>query len=343
MARPRQRMSISKLAEEAGVSHMTVSRVLNNRAGVSEEVRAKIKALQLEYKYKTNYHASRKAKVALVTSTSDLTYYHRKLFHGVARYAADADIEVTFLFKSPDEPDLMEQIRDSQCSGLIISLAWLYSSAYNDFNDSGLPAMLIDARCDLPNVGYVDNASYEGSRRAAEYLLENGHRAIGYLLHGMNSLGNHPHRLAGYRDALNAAGIDIPSRWIQPVNELKKETGLPYWENVPFAVRRLLEQAPELTAVMTVDDSLALRCAGDFAREGVRIPDDLSLVGFDDAEYSKYWYPGITTVTHNLEDAGFIAAEALDFAMSNPGDWRLPKKVLPTELVIRDSVKTLKT
>lgn len=338
MARPRQDINICKLAEEAGVSHMTVSRVLNNRAGVSEEVRGRIKDLQKKYKFKTNYQIRRKPKVAVVILEEGLTDYYRRLLNGIMRYTQTKNMEVTVVTSDRNGSGLLQKVRDLQCSAVLVPLGGLYEKAYPILTESNLPVVLLDAKTSLPGLGYIDNDSYIGSSEATRYLLDLGHRNIGYLVHGLNEKGNHPQRLAGYRDTMAAAEIDVRPEWIQPVNELEKELGLPYWQSVQPSIMRLFERAPELTALMVVDDDLAMRAMNAILSSGRRIPQDISVIGFDNHSDSQFWYPSLTTVNHRLEDAGCMAAQAVEYAIEHPGNWNLPHLMLPTSLIIRKSV-----
>jgi len=338
MGRPIKDISIKSLAEEAGVSHMTISRVLNNRAGVSEAVRLRVKALQEKYKFKTNYQSETRVKIAVVLVSDGLTDYYSQLLNGVLSYSKEHDIETAMVIGSQDSTRLLKQIRDMQCSAVIFPQGKNYEKLCGFLANSQMPAILLDIKPAIPQVGYIDNDSYSGSCDATQYLLDLGHRNIGYIIHGEDSSNsNHNQRIQGYRDTLNAAGIKIEPFWVQCVNELENELKIPYWDSVPFAVERLLARAPELTAIMTVDDSLALRVMGTLQRLGRRIPEEISVVGFDDHQDSSHWYPSLTTVRHQLSKAGYMAAEALEYAIKHPGDWNLPRTVLPTSLIIRES------
>jgi len=338
MARPRKNINICKLAEEAGVSHMTVSRVLNNRAGVSEAVRSKIQKLQEKYNYKTNYQTPVRSKIAMVIVEHQLSDYYNRILSGVMRCIQGKNVEVAMVWGQSGPEELLQQIRDMQCSAVIFPEGRKYDNLCSSLLKSNLPVILLDIQATLPKIGYIDNDSYVGSCEAAQYLLDQGHRNIGYMIHGSRLGGNHPQRVAGYKDTLKAAGIKVENNWIQAVNELEIELGIPYWDSVPYAIDRLFEKLPGMTALMLVDDNLALRAIGALQRKGYKIPEDISVVGFDNHTNSGDWFPSLTTVHHQLDEAGFKAAEALTHAINNPGNWDLPRIVLPTNLIVRDSV-----
>lgn len=338
MARPRKSINICKLAEEAGVSHMTVSRVLNNRAGVSEAVRTKIQKLQEKYNYKTNYQTPVRAKIALVIVNNQLSDYYSRILNGVMRYIHGQNVEVAMVMEQSGPAELLQQIRDMQCAAVIFPEGRKNENLCSSLLKSNLPVILIDIQSPHPKIGYINNDSYIGSCDAAQYLLDQGHRNIGYMTHGWKIEGNHMQRVSGYKDTLKAAGIEVHHNWTQAVNELENELNIAYWDSVPYAVDRLLEKFPEMTALMLIDDTLALRVIGAIQRKGYKIPEDISVVGFDNHTNSGDWFPRLTTVQHQLEEAGYKAAEALTHAINHPGNWNLPRVTLPTKLIVRDSV-----
>ena len=144
-------------------------------------------------------------------------------------------------------------------------------------------------------------------RDAVRYLRSLGHRRIGYL--NPRKSFNHHQRFRGYWDAMHEAGLEIPDHWIQDRDPDELKTDIHHGAGM---LSRLLDAAPELTAVMAANDNFALGALHAAQERGIRIPDDLSIVGFDDYSFSAFLNPPLTTVLHPAEEAGRLAALAID-------------------------------
>lgn len=327
MARKREKLSIVTIAAELGISPATVSRVVNNRTGVSEEKRRLVLKKLHEYDFRTNYPAQRKPRVAIVNSAPVFSHYHAEVLNGIFRYMQEHELTpCMIIYDGSGDETLLELLRDQQCSGVILMIPAEFSNELPELAASGLPVMQVDEATDMPNVGYIDNDSYSGSRIATEYLLSLGHREILYYTTGLRTL-NHNQRRKAYEDALKGAGLTPHVLEAQADYE---------------SLKRSLKQHPEATAVMTTNDDVAQIAVKAAADLGLRVPDDLSVVGFDDYPMSRYLCPALTTVSHLNREAGRRAAESIDRYLQSNGKVPLLREVLPTGLVIRDSAGTAK-
>ena len=335
MARRKQEINIFRIAEEAGVSIATVSRVMNHRTGVSETTRARINTLLREYEFKPDYPAVRSPKIVFLTPFDDLVNYLRLAMKGVCRYARTHDMEVGLLARNTNpRATLLQQIRDQQCSGVIVMMTEFFDDEHLELGNSGLPVVFLDSSINVANAGFIDNDSYSGSCAATRHLLELGHRKIGYVRYRHPGL-NHIQRFNGYKHTMAEAGITPDPSWIgiPPSKEravISSISGL-------NAMRSLLERAPEITAVMAVDDEMALGAMTAIHQSGRKIPDDISVIGFDNYPETEAWYPPLTTIHHPIEEAGYMAATAIGDALKSHGAWTPPREVLPTRLIVRDS------
>ena len=335
MARNVQDISIYRIAREAGVSVPTVSRVINRKAGIAEETRNKVNALLKQYNFRPDYPAMRTVKVAVVYPWTELTDYFRKAVKGIYDYAQQHELMVNIICAQASRKEsLLKAIRDQQCSGVIAMLAEHYDGELMPLAETDLPTVVVDAIGINKKFGYIDNDSYSGSAAAARHLIELGHRQIGYLTYVEPAL-NQLQRFKGAFNTFHAAKIDIPSDAI--IRIASPSTRLVRGECGYLAMQALLRQAPGITAVMAVDDNMALGAMAAIHEAGLRIPEDISIVGFDNYGETAYWYPALTTVEHPLEKAGMLAAEAVHHGISCPGQWQPPQEILPTELVIRRS------
>lgn len=325
MARKREKISISTIALETGVSAAMVSRVINHRTGVSEGNRRKILRKLREYDFRTHYPVQHRNHIGVVYAVTRFSHYHSEVLSSVLSAMPEYDLEpCLLLYCPPSEHSLLEHLREQQCSGAVLIVPSTFCSELPELSASGLPVMLIDEATDIPGIGYVDNDSYSGSYAAARHLVELGHRRFLYFMFGMTAL-NHIQRLDGCRDALKESGIELQ------VIELQTDP------DELDGLREQLANHPEATAVMASNDDLSLKIMKAAALNGLRVPEDLSVAGFDDYPMSRYLTPALTTVRHPAREAGNLAVRALAEYLQSNGKTALPRLVLPTELTVRES------
>lgn len=331
MARKAQELNIFRIAEEAGVSVATVSRVANRRNGVGEATRKRIYDLMTKYNFTPNYTPSCPLRIAVIYPWTDLTDYFRKAMKGIYDYAEKNDLIINIISaQSHRKESLLEIIRNQQCSGVVALFTENYRKAFESLIETDLPTIIIDSVSDDKKIGFIDNDSYSGSCAAAKHLIDLGHRNVGYLTYGNPSL-NQLQRFKGAENTFKAHNIMINQVLTNiPESLVRGEIGY-------SVMQTLLRQSPNITAVMTVDDSMALGAMAAIHDAGLRIPEDISVIGFDNYAETAFWYPGLTTVDHPIEKAGYMAIEAIHAGLKNPTDWVPLREILPTSLVIRKS------
>lgn len=334
MARKSGPVSIYSIAKELGISPSAVSRAVNNRAGVSEETRRNVMTLLRKYNFRTNYPQQRKPKIAIVSQRTLISQYVATVTSGIHDYVSENALSICSIVydHEHDTEPLLSAIRDQQCSGVIVLNADDFKNDLSELNSSGLPVMLVDLPSQYPNIGFIDNDSYHGFHTATQHLLQLGHRRIGYL--NPRKSFNHHQRFRGYCDAMHEAGLEIPDHWIQDRDPDELKTDIHHGAGM---LSRLLDAAPELTAVMAANDNFALGALHAAQERGIRIPDDLSIVGFDDYSFSAFLNPPLTTVLHPAEEAGRLAALSIDRFLKTGGREPLLREMLPTELIVRGS------
>ncbi len=332
MGRKRGVLSITSIAEELGLSPATVSRVINNRAGVSEEKRRLVRSKLREYDFKVNYPSQRKPRIAIVSASPKFSHYHTEVLAGIFTYLQDHDLTpCTIIYHPRSKETLLQLLRDQQCSGVILIIPANFREELPELSASGLPVMLVDESTDFPNIGFIDNDSYSGSRAAVCHLLSLGHRHIAYFSTVHPTL-NHLQRFRAYEETLKESGCIRPP-------EFRSSADL---ETMLRELKEYLRSHPELTAMMTTDDAqaqLVLKAANEL---GLRVPEDFSVIGFDNYPMSAYLIPSLTTVFHPSREAGMRAAESIDCYLASNGKAELKREVLPTALVIRSSTGPVK-
>ena len=336
MARKAGTVSIFTIAAELGVSAATVSRVLNNRTGIGEDTRHAVLELARKHNFRLNYPQQHQPIIAIVISGENgISNYQSQVLTGIYKYFAGHPYRVNTVVANPNQPapSILETVREQQCSGVIIVQPSHFATHLAGLASSGLPIMEIDDRSELPGIGFIDNDSYSGAVELTEHLISFGHRRIAFLMRWSKDL-NHIQRFNGYHDALLNAGIKPLKKWVVTYDEA--DTG-----GYPHIARTMLDtlrsQAPDVTAIVGVNDELALAVMHEASKQGVRIPEQLSIAGFDDHPLCQLVTPELTSVAHPSTEAGFLAAKAVADFISSFGETPLPCDILPTRLVVRDS------
>jgi DNA-binding LacI/PurR family transcriptional regulator len=328
----KNKVNISKIAKESGLSIASVSRVVNGKNGVSEATRKKIDVLLKKYNYVSDSHLSREKKIALLCGSNEFGSYVGSIFDGIHAYSVEHALNTTLIFKNNNlKMTALEQVRDHQCSGVIVVIPSVFREELDALAKSELPVVLIDEAVYREGLGFIDHDAYSGSREAANYLLELGHRNIGYIEDNIQ-VGNHLQRMKAYENTLKEAGVEIKPAWHVAVVPDK-----PLREGAYIKMKELLRTAPELTAVMTTNDDLATGALKAIFDSGKRVPEDISVIGFDNYWHTEYLRPALTTVNHPVREIGYMAAQEIDLYLKNPQDRSLPHEILPTTLVIRES------
>jgi LacI family transcriptional regulator len=343
-----KRVTIRDVAAAAGVSHQTVSRVLNDRPDVAEETRGRIWQIIEELNYQPSAIArslirQHSLTLGIVTAGLDLVGPSRTL-NGITKQAEELGYTLLLKelpgFQLNDIQPLLNSLLERRVDGILWGVpevgnnrAWLEEQLHN------LPVPMIcltmQARSDVSVVA-IDN--YAGGRMATEHLLQQGYRHIGHVS-GPLSWWEARQRKAGWRDALLAAGI--------PASELHAEEG--DWSSASGgqAIAQLLAGYPEMDAVFAGNDEMALSILQVACREGIEVPEDLAVVGFDGLLETAHYWPPLTTVYQDLRLLGSMAVRelvrAIDTAHHNQGTFDPQLIVLRPELMVRESSSACRT
>lgn len=336
MARPTQKQSIYKIAQEAGVSISSVSCVLNNRPGVGDETRKRIAAVIDQYGYTRNYQRSDGRTIGLVLPGRWNDWYISAIVNGVMAYVAEAGVNIaTIIYHSGGPKSLPVLLREHCCDAAVIVVPTRIISEIESIAQANLPIILIDARTEdvvlsdelKSVVGYVDNDSYQGSYDLTKYLLGLGHRSIAFVNRELPFRDQNSNaRIDGWQDAMLESGVS-PQELQRHLYQVKDS--LAWVRTLPFKEK-------QFTALMANDDAMAMICLCVCYELGIKVPDDLSVTGFSNMSGSEFFAPPLTTVDQNIFKVGYEAARHVGaLAM---GQCEVPPRlILPTELVIRKS------
>ncbi len=335
MRKKKRTVTIQDVAKKAKVSVSTVSRVLNGKADVASETQSRILAVIDDLGYITNLAArsmrSRKKNlVGLIMP--DIAYpFAVEVMKGVNRAIAESEFDL-LVYTTGDvrksgrafhEQKYVSLLTNSISDGVI-----LVAPVAGEFNIDA-PIVSIDPVASNPNYPAVHATNYRGAMEAMEYLLKLGHRRIGYIS-GRAELESSNRRWMGYRDALEKAGIPIDEKLIAS-GDYTTTTGV-------HGARELLALEQPPSAIFASNDQMAIGVYQVAEEMGLHIPDDLSVVGFDNITESKYM--GLTTVDQFISEMGYVATQMLIKLINGlPLDDQTYK--MQTQLVIRSSCREL--
>ena len=306
MPKKKQSVTIQDVAKTAGVSVSTVSRVLNGKVDVASETQDRILSVIDDLGYTTNLAArsmrSRKKNlVGLIMP--DIAYpFAIEVMKGVNRAIAESEFDL-LLYTTGDvrksgrafhEQKYVSLLTNSISDGVVI-----VAPVAGEFNIDA-PIVSIDPLASNPNFPAVHATNYQGAVDAMEYLLGLGHKRIGYIS-GRAELESSNRRLMGYCDALKNAGIAVDEELIAS-GDYTTVTGV-------NGARRLLALERPPTVIFASNDQMAMGVYQVAEEMGLRIPEDLSVAGFDNIPESKYM--GLTTVDQFISEMGFVATQML--------------------------------
>jgi len=337
---PGRRITSQDVARRAGVSRTTVSFVLNDvkEANISEETRQRVLAAAEELQYVPDATAQalasgRTRTLGMVFRThphgvADLP--HMQILQGLMSVASQSGVRLLVDIVNENDPaaTYVSLSRNKRIDGLILSDPRVDDHAlYNLLNDD-FPIVLL-GRLPSVKVSSVEFDNRGGVRTAVDHLVSQGHRRIGFIGYAPVSFTGVSERLSGYRDALAAADITFDEH-IVCFGDFN-DTGAGF-----ASATKLLELPEPPTAIFVSSDVLAFATLTAIHQHGLRIPDDIAVVGFDDNPLSRYAYPPLTSVYLPFEDMGRRAGEMLVDLLSHPD---APKReiLLDGQLIVRES------
>jgi LacI family transcriptional regulator len=331
-----KRVTIAQIARSAGVSTPTVSKVLNDREGVSAETRTQILELFKEHGYQRR--ASKKTRssglVEFVIRDLD-ALWATSLLQGAEREATRAGVElvVTVTHGRPvGNRDWLEHLAARRSEGVVLVVSELGPGAEEQLARLHLPLVLVDpVGGSTPSLPTVAAANWAGGLSATEHLLSLGHRRIG-IITGPMELVCARDRLDGYRVALLRAGLHASDDLIR-MGDFEPEGA---YRGAEALAGSLLDLAEPPTAIFAGSDQQAYGVYQAARARGLTIPTDLSVVGFDDVPLCEWVSPTLTTVRQPLAEMAREATRmVLDLSRSR--DLAAPRIELATELVVRES------
>jgi LacI family transcriptional regulator len=328
----RLRATLAEIAAEAGVSLPTVSKVVNGHADVAPATRARIEQLLGEHRYRhPGIRRGRHAGLIDVVFNGLDSPWAVEILRGVEEWCSAHGVAVAVSavrHGSPRPASWTSALASHDTDGVLLVTSKLTTRQVRQLHTEDIPLVVIDPvnlpEPDLPGVGATN---WAGGIAATEHLIECGHTRIAAISGPENYLSSHA-RIDGYRSALERAGLKYDPDLVRH-GDFQHQGGF-------SRAGSLLDLAGPPTAIFAGSDQQALGVYEAARQRGLRIPQDLSVVGFDDLPMSQWTSPPLTTVRQPLAEMGRVAAEMLGTLVEGL-TLSSPRMELATELVVRAS------
>jgi LacI family transcriptional regulator len=337
----RKRITIKDVAQAAGVSTQTVSRVMNKFSYVSEETRQRVEAVVDQLGYNPSALARsliQQRSYTLGVVTFGLKYIGpSRTLNGVADKADE--LGYMLLMKELDNYNInrIDDVIDSLLARQVDGIIWVApeigeNHAWVEERMDKIPVpVLFIAMHPRDGIFSVATDNFQGGVMAVQHLLDCGRRKIGHIS-GPLTWWEADERKRGWRETLNAAGLDAPQNHCTEGN----------WSSASGeqAFIQLLESFPDMDAVFVANDQMALGVLRETFRRGISVPDQLAVVGFDDIPESAYFHPSLTTISQDLQLLGEQAVQSMvEMIQSRQQEQPIiaQSKFIQPTLVIRES------
>jgi LacI family transcriptional regulator len=329
-------ISIEKIAQLAGCSISTVSKALNGYTDVSPRTRQRILDIATKHGYVPNAMAQSLARKRsnLIGIVYDVEYglknaFFVRILESFRRYVELNGYDLLLLSHQAEEgPNYLRHCRSRRIDAVLVVSESTYQNAVKELRDSELAVVTFDPFAMVPNSIMSDN--YESVKKACRYLYELGHRKIAFIQGDNNTLIGQS-RDRGYKDFIKEYGL-------QPM-EVESINNISYtYADGYRTMQAIFERFGQPEAVCAASDLMAIGAMGYLKANGISIPDDVSIMGFDDLDVCEIVTPNLTTIHQDYEKIGQLAFEALMRLVDEPKQLFDPI-IVPTYIVVRGSCK----
>ncbi len=343
-------ISAKELAEKLNVSAATVSMVLNNKPGISQATRDLVLETAREYGYtgpgtanpdeilhrETIHFIIYKKQGTVVADTP----FFSQVIEGINRQCRleNCEQQISYFYEYEEESRQLEELRAKQqtlsCSGILLLGTEIEPQNVSLFQSFGVPIVMLDFYDDMLDMDCVLINNVQGAYRATSHLIDMGHRKVGYLKSSFE-ISNFRERADGYYKALRTHGISTSHPYVHAVT--------PTAEDAYTEFCTILEQKPTLaTAYFADNDIVAAAAIRAFHQYGYRIPEDISIVGFDNMPFCQLIDPPLSTMHVQKEELGSQAVAQLVSRIRNKNKSNHATKIeISTTLIRRESVKQI--
>lgn len=335
-------VTIKDIAEKTNVSISTVSKSLNNKAGVSPVTRQKVLNVAKEIGY-FSFHSQANLKthnIGFIMSRRHIPIFNNPFY---TRVIAGVEVEVenydyNLLFSTIKLSDLESKeipsiISQNKVDGLILAGADINKDMIRAVEKLKFPTVLVDNYLKSSIMDSIVSDNFHGAITAVKYLINNGHQKIGYA-GGPNYHPSFNERYRAFKMEMIENQLEIIEEYIKIQPKLNQEMG-------KELAKEFLREKELPTAIFAANDAIAIGLMQTFNKYGVSVPDDISIIGFDNIEITAFTAPKITTIAVDKEGMGQEAAQKLFNRIQAP-DKKATKSIIPTNLIERESVRKIK-
>jgi len=336
------KITLKSIADRLGISVTTVSRVLSGKASqfrISEKTEKAVCGVAKSLQFSPNQIArglrlQRSFTLGLIipdisnhffaTIARNIEIEARKFGFSIIICDSQESTEI--------ENESLKLLHSRKVDGLIISSVGQNGENLEKIYKKGMPLIIVDRYFPNLDISYVTSNNFQGSLEGVSYLIENGHRIIACLQGLLNSATNED-RVRGYREAHYKNNIQLDESLI--VGDSFKE------KNAYIETKLLLKRELPPTAIFAVSNSVAFGAIRAISEEDLKLPDDISIVSFDEEPYSAYLSTPMTTIAQQKNEMGTIAVRLLINQIESKNRLHTDKIILPTKLIKRKSVKNI--
>ncbi|MGI8386161.1 MULTISPECIES: LacI family DNA-binding transcriptional regulator [unclassified Robertmurraya] len=333
-------VTIKDVAKLAKVAPSTVSRVIANNPRISEKTKKKVREAMDELGYHPNFIARSLASqstqaIGLVMPSSTDVVFQNPFFPTVLRGLSEGAHEkhyALYMTTGKTDNEILDGVTQMVQGGRVDGVVLLYSKIEDKvlmyLQERGIPFVVIGKPFKhVEEITHVDNDNFRATKEVTEYLIQLGHDHIAFVGGNLNLVVT-VERLLGYEKALREAGIPLNDDYIVH-EEFLREGG-------QEAVRELLSLKVPPTALVVADDLMALGVLNTLDELGIKVPEDISIISFNNVLVSEMSRPPLTSVDINIFDLGFEAARSLIQKIENPKE-PIKRIIIPHQIVKRFS------
>ncbi|MFC5529938.1 LacI family DNA-binding transcriptional regulator [Cohnella yongneupensis] len=331
--------NIRDVAKAAGVSVATVSKVLNGYTTVNQQTKEKVLRIVKETRFTPNSAARslvgrRSMTIGMFLTTGLAHPFFAHILSGMEQSLKSMGYDLIYLTQIQWDKDysFVRHCQSRNVEGVVVFGFQHDDMDFSELIDSGIPTLFIDLDVKEQRTGYISSDNETGVQEALRYLNGLNHRRIAFLSAIETSYVSR-HRLQGYQAGLAEAGLSFDDSLVV-ASDFTKEGGY-------RAMKQLLARPTRPTAVICCSDTGALGAYQAIRDAGLSVPEDISVIGFDDIEIASEIQPALTTVRQDTNTIGRKAIELLD-ALITDVSMQPPEAIVPTQLVIRGSCSVAK-
>ncbi len=337
------RITIKDIARELNISASTVSRALSDHPALKKETKEMVQALAEKWHYRPNAMAVnllRQTSSTIAVIVPDITsHFFSAAVTGIQDIMASSEYNIMICLSNEsyeEEALIIKNLSKVHIAGVLVapSSTTRKFDHFRKLQRNDIPLVIFDRDCKGLEAHKVLVDDYSGAFEAVEYLIKTGCRKIAHIT-GASHLSTNDHRLKGYTDALKKHNLPVLEEYIINAKGFGHEDGI-----APTELLLKSNNVPD--AIFAVNDRLAVSAMRTAKKHKFRIPEDISIIGFDDEPHSSYFTPALSTVWQPVYSMGMLSARILLHEIENEEEsTEFRHEIFKTELVFRGTSKTI--